>query len=134
MYKMLFLLILTFNAYAGPQYECLLQNAYNEARGEGELGVELVTSVVMNRAEMDDKTACEVIYTPKQFSWVPSPLVAPKEFKKKYIKLVKRVYKKRKKRYSKLYFFHAKRIKPYQSPQARYKLSYRGHVFYERQP
>ena len=134
MYKMLFLSILTFNAYAGPQYDCLLQNAYNEARGEGELGVELVTSVVMNRAELNDKTACEVIYAPGQFSWVPSPLAAPREFKKKYMKLIKRVYKKRRKRYAKLYFFHAKDIEPFQSHRAQFSLAYRGHVFYDLKP
>lgn len=58
------------------QIECLATNAYHEARGEGQKGIEAVTQVVLNRVK-DKKfgnTPCEVVYERNkgkcQFSWV----------------------------------------------------------------
>ena len=53
------------------ELECLAVNIYHEARGEPELGQELVAQVVVNR--MNKKwwpdTACGVVRQTKQFSW-----------------------------------------------------------------
>jgi spore germination cell wall hydrolase CwlJ-like protein len=52
--------------------DCLILNAYHEARGEGTAGVQAVTLVVLNRTakkHMKAKTICDTIYKPKQFSW-----------------------------------------------------------------
>ena len=51
------------------EFNCLTDNAYHEARGEGLRGMELVTHVVVNRAESRKKSFCEIVYEPYQFSW-----------------------------------------------------------------
>ena len=51
------------------EFNCLTDNAYHEARGEGLKGMELVTHVVMNRAEGRKKSFCKIVYEPYQSSW-----------------------------------------------------------------
>jgi N-acetylmuramoyl-L-alanine amidase len=57
---------------ATEELDCLIINAYHEARGEGKVGRLLVTQVVMNRAEKASKSFCEIVFQPKQFSWTLS--------------------------------------------------------------
>ena len=57
---------------------CLALTIYHEARGEPTVGQEAVAEVVINRAKQRDKSICEVVYEPNQFSWsnkkgVPKP-------------------------------------------------------------
>lgn len=54
------------------QTECLAQNIYFEARGEGDAGMKAVANVTINRTKSDKypSNVCSVIYQPKQFSWV----------------------------------------------------------------
>lgn len=54
------------------QLETLALNIYHEARGEGEVGMQMVGEVVLNRVDHPKypDTICEVIYQPSQFSWV----------------------------------------------------------------
>lgn len=47
---------------------CLAKNMYYEARGESSLGIILVGVVTLNRTSKE-KSVCEVVYAPKQFSW-----------------------------------------------------------------
>jgi len=54
---------------AKEELDCLVINAYHEARGEGRIGRLLVTQVVINRAEIASKSFCEIVFQPKQFSW-----------------------------------------------------------------
>jgi spore germination cell wall hydrolase CwlJ-like protein len=52
--------------------ECLMLNAYHEARGEGVAGIQAATIVVLNRTakkHMNANTVCQTVYKPKQFSW-----------------------------------------------------------------
>lgn len=51
---------------------CLALTIYFEARGESVLGQVAVGQVVMNRVNSLDfpNTICEVVYQPRQFSWV----------------------------------------------------------------
>jgi spore germination cell wall hydrolase CwlJ-like protein len=49
--------------------QCMIDNLYHEARGEGIKGLQAVASVVMNRAQDDQNNICKIVYTRKQFSW-----------------------------------------------------------------
>lgn len=53
------------------EVECLAVNIYHEARGEPELGQELVAQVVVNRMKKKwwPETACGVVREAYQFSW-----------------------------------------------------------------
>ena len=51
------------------ELKCLVDNAYYEARGEGVVGMLLVTKVVINRAVASKTSYCSVVYKRKQFSW-----------------------------------------------------------------
>jgi spore germination cell wall hydrolase CwlJ-like protein len=51
------------------QLQCLLANAYHEARGEGAAGVTAVVHVTLNRAAKSGEDVCSVVYKPRQFSW-----------------------------------------------------------------
>lgn len=65
----------SFNA--GPSYfskkdlNCMSDNIYYEARGEGITGMWAVANVVINRLNNHrwPKTVCQVVYQPFQFSW-----------------------------------------------------------------
>jgi N-acetylmuramoyl-L-alanine amidase len=48
---------------------CMTKNIYHEARGEGVEGMQAVALVTLNRARQQDKSVCDVVYAPKQFSW-----------------------------------------------------------------
>jgi N-acetylmuramoyl-L-alanine amidase len=48
---------------------CLALNIYHEARGEPIRGQEAVALVTLNRSRLLNKPVCEVVYSPKQFSW-----------------------------------------------------------------
>ncbi len=51
------------------ELKCLVDNAFYEARGEGHVGMLLVTQVVLNRAKQSNETYCQTIYKKNQFSW-----------------------------------------------------------------
>jgi spore germination cell wall hydrolase CwlJ-like protein len=50
---------------------CLAENIYHESRGEPIQGQFAVAQVTLNRVNSKkfQKTICEVVYAPKQFSW-----------------------------------------------------------------
>ena len=48
---------------------CLALNIYHEARGESIQGMQAVALVTLNRSRITNKTVCEVVHSPKQFSW-----------------------------------------------------------------
>jgi len=49
--------------------QCLASALYHEARGEGELGMKAVASVIFNRARKLQKPLCAIILSPSQFSY-----------------------------------------------------------------
>lgn len=49
--------------------QCLANIMWHEARGESQRGQLMVASVVLNRATKRNKSICEVMSEPKQFSW-----------------------------------------------------------------
>ena len=52
--------------------DCLTDNLYHEARGEGERGMIAVANVTLNRVKNPKfpQDVCGVVYQPNQFSWV----------------------------------------------------------------
>ena len=54
---------------AASEWKCMFKNIYHEARGEGVEGMQAVALVTLNRAKQQDKTICDTVYAPKQFSW-----------------------------------------------------------------
>lgn len=136
------LCIASINAYAAKRYHtnkeiaCLVKNAYNEARGEGDKGIQLVTQVVLNRARIDGKGICEVIYEPGQFSWVSAPLAVSDDFKKKTKPLIVAMYsgkKRMSKQYRNIYYFHRKDLKRVWTKKLRLAASYKNHIFYDKE-
>lgn len=58
------------------EHHCLIENAIYEAGGEGQIGMRLVTEVVINRYNANyrsDNTYCGTIYHQFQFSWTKTP-------------------------------------------------------------
>lgn len=53
------------------ELQCLAVNIYHEARGESQLGQELVAQVTMNRVRDSrwSNTVCGVVREPRQFAW-----------------------------------------------------------------
>lgn len=136
------LCIASINAYAAKRYHtnkeiaCLVKNAYNEARGEGEKGVQLVTQVVLNRARIDGKGICEVIYEPGQFSWVSAPLAVSDEFNKESKPLIVAMYtgkKRLSKKYRNIYYFHKKGLRRVWTKGLRLTIAHKSHVFYNKE-
>ena len=58
-------------SYDNTQIQCIAQNAYHEARSEGEKGMLGTIFVVLNRTKDSrfPSTPCKVIAQPNQFSW-----------------------------------------------------------------
>lgn len=54
-----------------PELECLTENIYHEARGEPVKGQIAVAAATLNRVmnRYYANTVCEVVYTPRHFSW-----------------------------------------------------------------
>ena len=49
---------------------CLSMAVYMEARGEPQMAQRAVAHVVLNRSKQKNKSVCEVVTEPNQFSWV----------------------------------------------------------------
>lgn len=60
---------------------CLSLAVFHESRGEPERGQEAVAEVVLNRTEKRNKSVCQVVYEPNQFSWTKKQVVIPKDTK-----------------------------------------------------
>jgi spore germination cell wall hydrolase CwlJ-like protein len=72
----------TLPVFQMMQYKCLVDNAYHEARGEGHKGMVAVTKVVMTRASEKNKSYCEIVYAPYQFSWTTDKRNGKRELEK----------------------------------------------------
>jgi spore germination cell wall hydrolase CwlJ-like protein len=57
------------NPLSKRELKCLVDNAFHEARGEGMVGMVLVTKVVLNRSKKTKENYCSTIYKKNQFSW-----------------------------------------------------------------
>lgn len=73
-------------SYDNTQIQCIAQNAYHEARGEGEKGMLGTIFVVLNRTKDSrfPSTPCKVIAQKNQFVWYGKgkTIKEPKEYNK----------------------------------------------------
>ena len=127
----------SFTNLPKSELKCLIDNAFYEARGEGHVGMLLVTQVVLNRAKQSNENYCTVIYKKYQFSWTAMKRLKkiPAETNREIERLVTMVH------YGLVdhlipnhlksaLFYHATYVKPYWSKKFD-KLGYWGnHVFY----
>ena len=67
---------------------CLALNIYHEARGEPIEGMQAVALVTLNRSLVTNKSICEVVHSPNQFSWT---IYKPKATDPKAYKLAEKV-------------------------------------------
>ena len=67
----LFIFPTTATAYSWEDINCLAENAFYEARGEGVKGMRAVIDVTLNRVESSryPNSICKVVYQKMQFSW-----------------------------------------------------------------
>ena len=111
--------------------KCMEKNLYHEARGEPIAGIIAVGHVTMNRTKSEHfpSSVCEVVYQPKQFSWVYekpiTPSVIPLYIKQIAYDLV--VSKKLKDNTGGSLFFHAKWVKPFKRTR---QVAIGNHIFY----
>lgn len=61
------------------ELRCQALNIYHEARGSTVINQVAVAWVVRNRMERSGKSACEVVFEPRQFSWTARRVGAPRE-------------------------------------------------------
>lgn len=66
---LLLLLLLSSNCWAVTDVDCLTEAIYFEARGEPEAGKIAVAASVLNRSRIKNKSLCEIVYAPNQYSW-----------------------------------------------------------------
>lgn len=114
--------------------ECLLTNAYYEARGEGTTGILLVSKVVMNRSEKTGKSICDVLKVRGQFSWKGTRKKVPESFKKEYREVVRNLYEGKIEvpyKFSNVFYYHSVKVKPAWGKFARLVGTYGNHRFYK---
>lgn len=59
---------------------CLANAIHHESRGEPVEGQQAVAAVIINRSKLTNKSVCDVISKPKQFSWYEdNPVLLPME-------------------------------------------------------
>ncbi len=123
--------------FSKAQIECLSINAYMEARGEGEKGMQAVTWVVLNRTKHPSypSTPCAVIYAPFQFEWTRSGKPVQVKEKDAYTqaeRVVEGVLSgKLKDNTNSSTHFHSARIKPIWASRLSYTTTIGSHCFYK---
>jgi spore germination cell wall hydrolase CwlJ-like protein len=117
--------------------KCLVDNAFHEARGEGQTGMLLVTRVVLNRVEDSKRGVCEVVYARKQFSWTSQkkPRKVPKEVRARLERMIvaflsDAITDPLPTALSRARFYHARSVAPGWSGRVPRLGVHAGHVFY----
>lgn len=140
--RVLFLMLFTFANFSyattlpKKQLNCLVDNAYHEARGEGTLGILLVSQTVLNRAKEKKKSICETVYASKQYSWTSKsntkiPL-KERERLQRILVLFSKGLLAVPQRFRDAYYFHHIEVKPYWSKNFIKCGKWKNHVFYLR--
>ena len=116
------------------ELECLVNNAYHEAYGEGSIGMLLVTQVVFNRVKKSSKSACQVIYANNQFSWTDKKhkKISKQTFKELEYLVLSLYYNSNKvpSKFRNAMYFHNTSVKPTWSRKFVKLGNHRNHVFY----
>jgi spore germination cell wall hydrolase CwlJ-like protein len=122
-------------AIAIEQLDCLIQNAYYEAFGEGVIGVLLVTQVVLNRAQIKKTSYCSVVFEKYQFSWTLTTPGIIKEKDRLFLeKLIIEFYTGRRhipEEFKTATHFHANYVRPYWANKLEFLGSWKNHLFYK---
>lgn len=115
------------------QLNCLVKNAYYESRGEGTMGVMLVTKVVLNRTF--DNDYCKTIYKYKQFSWTLKTQKQMSQIEKEKITILVLLfyngYLKVPKEFENATHFHATYVKPSWAKKLKFLGKWENHLFYQ---
>lgn len=115
--------------------DCLVRNAYHEARGEGKLGMILVTNVVINRAKKAKTTYCSIVFKANQFSWTLNKnKKVPKKHYRKIEKLVLALCSNEinvPSKFKEATHFHTTSVSPEWSQSFKKLGSFNNHVFYK---
>lgn len=122
---------LTNNAHMISEWECLTEAVFFESRGEGELGMELVADVILNRVAHPSfpKSVCGVVNQPRQFSYKRRSLLPTA---RKHVEAVARVAHRRltgSHRHVRSTHFHATSVRPTWSRAMDVDKRHRNHVF-----
>lgn len=115
---------------------CLANNLYHEARGEGTKGMIAVANVTVNRAKAKERSVCDVVYAPKQYSWTHQPqgeVIKDLDMYKTATHLADMAlnYDKFPKLVGNADHYHAKSVKPYWAKQFKKVKEVNNHVFYD---
>ena len=130
--------VITSNAAANNQLNCLALNIYHEARGESPQGQSAVAAVTMNRVASSKfpSSICSVVWQRKQFSWT--------RIKDNYLPDNKKAWNsalsiarstidgKVNVAYKNILYFHNKSSSPYWSKSKRLVTSVGNHLFYSK--
>jgi N-acetylmuramoyl-L-alanine amidase len=114
---------------------CVITNAYHEARGEGTYGMKLVSTVAYNRAKQKGESLCKTIYKPNQFSWTRAKRLpkVPDSFIYSFWQTARDVVDGVQvvdDKHKQVFYFHAKRVKPYWRSAVQQIVVHNNHVFY----
>lgn len=119
------------------EQSCLIKNAYHEAFNQGKIGMALVTQVVINRAYSSNKTFCETIYAPFQFSWT---IYKERKIAKNHFEEIREIvldtYYGRieiPSDFKNVTFFHSNKINPYWSKYFIKAGVWKDHTFYKKE-
>ncbi len=119
------------------QIECLIKNAYMEARNQGVKGMQAVTWVVLNRTKHPSypSTPCAAKYAPFQFEWTRNGKPVQIKEKDAYTqaeRVVEGVLSgKLKDNTNSSTHFHSARIKPVWASRLSYTTTIGSHCFYK---
>lgn len=127
--------VVWLNEIDNTELECLVKNAFHEANTEGEIGILLVTHVVINRARTKNKTYCETVYKYKQFSWTLFKEKQISDDNKIKIRNIILAYyygfTKVPVQFQDASYYHTKKIRPYWSKSYECLGSWKNHIFYK---
>ena len=121
---------------------CLALNVYKEARGEPFVGKTAVAHVTLNRTKERNKTVCQVVLEPKQFSWTINQVKRGKLVKGAEPDLKSKEWKEslqaaqvtlRTRDHTKgATFYHEYRINPSWAKSFKFVARWGNHIFYKR--
>ena len=118
------------------QVQCLAENLYHEARGEGFYGMVAVAHVTLNRTVRRNKDVCGVVHEPYQFSWtITAPPIEDMKSFAQILNLAHDIYFNRESYMDftdGATFYHAKYVKPKWSRKFDRTVVVGKHIFYKR--
>jgi spore germination cell wall hydrolase CwlJ-like protein len=114
---------------------CVADNAYFEARGEGEAGMAAVAQVTMNRVASRGfpDEACAVVHQPGQFAWAKHRRARPVDpaYFQALAVSASVMSGTRKSQVGRATYYHERRSHPYWASKFRRVATVRHHIFYE---